>query len=172
MTFGNGNNLWNLAYDDMIFENIVYWRKFSGSPQIMILILVIKSLCITANQKLNALIRVSASMNSAKCSLLINSFIKSQFSYCPLICMFCKKKIMKKVNKIQERYLRLKANNYDLINVELLDVTNQIPPQQRCTAQKMTFSIRDLFSNCDKIRRKLRIWSHLLKKFLLENFIF
>ena len=90
----------------------------------MILILVIKSLCITANQKLNALIRVSASMNSAKCSLLINSFIKSQFSYCPLICMFCKKKIMKKVNKIQERYLRLKANNYDLIHVELLDVTN------------------------------------------------
>ena len=26
--------------------------------------------------------------------------------------------------------------------------------------------------NCDKIRRKLRIWLHLLKKFLMENFIF
>ena len=40
------------------------------------------------------------------------------------------------------------------------------------TAQKMKFSIKDFFSNCDQIRRKLRIWSYLLKKSLTENFIF
>ena len=28
------------------------------------------------------------------------------------------------------------------------------------TAQKMKFSIKDFFSKCDQIRRKLRIWSH------------
>ena len=39
-------------------------------------------------------------------------------------------------------------------------------------AQKMKFSIEDFFSKCDQIRRKLRIWSHLLKKPLIENFIF
>ena len=39
-------------------------------------------------------------------------------------------------------------------------------------AQKMKFSVKDFFSKCDKIRRKLRIWSHLLKKYLMENFIF
>ena len=39
------------------------------------------------------------------------------------------------------------------------------------TAQKMKFSVKDFFSKCDQIRRKLRIWSHLLKKSLLENFI-
>ena len=39
------------------------------------------------------------------------------------------------------------------------------------TAQKMKFSIQDFFSKCDQIRRKLWIWSHLLKKFLIENFI-
>ena len=39
-------------------------------------------------------------------------------------------------------------------------------------AQKMKFSIKDFFSKCDQIRRKLRIWSHLLKKSLIENFIF
>ena len=39
------------------------------------------------------------------------------------------------------------------------------------TAQKMKFSIKDFFSKCDQIRRKLRIWSHLLKKSLIENFI-
>ena len=35
------------------------------------------------------------------------------------------------------------------------------------TAQKMKFFIKDLFSECDEIRRKLWIWSHLLKKYLM-----
>ena len=43
---------------------------------------------------------------------------------------------------------------------------------RRDTAQKMKFSIKDLFSKCGQIRRKLRIWLHLLKKSLMENFIF
>ena len=34
----------------------------------------------------------------------------------------------------------------------------------KSTAQKMKFSIKDFFSKCDQIRRKLRMWSHLLKK--------
>ena len=40
------------------------------------------------------------------------------------------------------------------------------------TAQKMRFSIMDFFSKCDQIHRELRIWSHLLKKFVMENSIF
>ena len=36
----------------------------------------------------------------------------------------------------------------------------------------MKFSIKDFFNKCDQIRRKLRIWSRLLKKSLMENFIF
>ena len=36
----------------------------------------------------------------------------------------------------------------------------------------MKFSIKDLFTKCDQIGRKLQIWSHLLKKSLIENFIF
>ena len=38
--------------------------------------------------------------------------------------------------------------------------------------RKMKFSIKDFFSKCDQIRRNLRIWSHLPKKSLMENFIF
>ena len=38
--------------------------------------------------------------------------------------------------------------------------------------QKMKFSIKDFFSKWDQIHRKLQIWSHLLKKSLIENFIF
>ena len=40
------------------------------------------------------------------------------------------------------------------------------------TAQKMKFSIKDFLSKCNQIHRFLRIWSHLLKNFLMGNFIF
>ena len=42
-------------------------------------------------------------------------------------------------------------------------------PLNHCT--KMKFSIKDFFSKCEQIRSCLRIWSHLPKKSLMENFI-
>ena len=39
------------------------------------------------------------------------------------------------------------------------------------TAQKMKFSIKDLFSKCAQIGRKLRILSNLLKKSLMDEAI-
>ena len=41
----------------------------------------------------------------------------------------------------------------------------------KVTAQKMKLSINDFLSKCDQICSCLRIWSHLLKKSLMENFI-
>ena len=38
--------------------------------------------------------------------------------------------------------------------------------------KKMNFSNTDFFSKCDQIRSLLRIWSHFLKKSLMESFIF
>ena len=58
-------------------------------------------------------------------------------------------------------------------------------PYQRCiensvkhlrlklvTAQEMKFFIEDIFSKCEQLRSFLRIWTHLLKKVFMENFIF
>ena len=42
----------------------------------------------------------------------------------------------------------------------------------KVTTQKMKFSIKDFFSKCVQIHRKMRLWSHLLNKSLMENFIF
>ena len=36
----------------------------------------------------------------------------------------------------------------------------------------MKFFIKDFFRKCDQMRSFLRIWSHLLKKSFMENFIF
>ena len=139
MTLGNGNNLCDFSCDDIIIKN-------SLSEEILGLTIDnnldfsdhISNICKTANQKLNALLRVSANMNSDKCTLLLNSFIKSQFSYCPLIWMFCNRKSMKKVDKIQKLYLRLMTNNYELSYEKLLDLTNEISPHQRWLNSLMT----------------------------------
>ena len=57
------------------------------------------------------------------------------------------------------------------VNHPLSD-TAYVTPTAPNTAQKMKFFIKDFFSICDQIRRKLWVWSHLLKKSLTENFIF
>ena len=48
-----------------------------------------KSFCNKASQKLGALQRFSNILDTQKKNLLFNSIIKSQFSYCPLVWMFC-----------------------------------------------------------------------------------
>ena len=53
------------------------------------------------------------------------------------------------------------------VDIYVLDYINK-----QTTVQKMKFSIKDFFSKCDQICSFLRIWSYLLKKSLMENFIF
>ena len=44
--------------------------------------------------------------------LLLKSFIESQVSYCPLIWMFCLRKMNMKINHIHVRALRLVYDDY------------------------------------------------------------
>ena len=52
------------------------------------------------------------------------------------------------------------------ITLTIIEISSQY------VAQKMKFSITDFFRKCDQIRSLLLIWSHLLKKSVMENFIF
>ena len=61
--------------------------------------------------------------------------------------------------------------NDSVVEVVFFEQDNIINHKER-TAQKIKLSIKDFFRKCDQIRRKLRIWPPLLKKFLMENFIF
>ena len=94
---------WKLLYDfscdDVITENSLS-KKILGltidnNPDFSD---HISSVCKTINQKLNALFRLSANMNSDRCTLLINLFVKSPFSYCPDIWMFCNQKSIEKAS--------------------------------------------------------------------------
>ena len=66
--------------------------------------------------------------------------------------------------------LAFSAAEFQLSRLQILNP--MIYSNRSFTAQKMKFYIKDFFSKCDQIRRFLRIWSHLLKKSLIENFIF
>ena len=91
----------------------------------------VSNLCKKASQKLHALARVSAFMHPDKLRLLMNSFIKSQFSYCPLIQMFHDRGLNAKVNKIQERALRIVYKNSHADYETMLKSDNAVSIHQR-----------------------------------------
>ena len=56
--------------------------------------------------------------------------------------------------------------------INILSLFSQSPNLFGSTIQKMKFSIQDFSSKCDQSQSFLRIWSNLLKKSLLQNYIF
>ena len=89
---------------------------------------------------------------------------------------------VKSSKSIKERENLVNKNGYFSRNVRglllllllLLSLAHDknIIAAEEHTAQKMKFSIKDFFSKCYQIRSFPRIWSHLLKKSLMENSIF
>ena len=73
----------------------------------------VESLCKKASQKLHALSRISNYMNDKQVEQMMRVFILSQFSYCPLIWMFCDRQTNNRVNKIHEKSLRLAYDDYE-----------------------------------------------------------
>ena len=66
----------------------------------------VKTLCSKAANKLSALQRIVNIIDEEKRNLLFNAIIKSQFSYCPLIWMFCSRR----------------SNNLTIFTKELLEL--------------------------------------------------
>ena len=63
--------------------------------------------CDKASQKLNALARISSYMNINQRKRIIRAFISYQFRYCPLAWFSCSRKTNNRMNRIQERALRI-----------------------------------------------------------------
>ena len=67
----------------------------------------VKNLCRKASQKIWALSRLTNHLNDSEKKQIFNAIIKSQFSYCPLVWMFCSRQTSNMINKLHERALRL-----------------------------------------------------------------
>ena len=64
-----------------------------------------------ASNQLNAIRRIQKYMGFKEKEVILNSFVLSNFNYCPLVWHFCSSKSLKKIEKIQERVLRVLYND-------------------------------------------------------------
>ena len=87
----------------------------------------VENICKKAGQKLHALARVAKFMDQEKLQTVMNAFILSQFSYCPVIWMFHDRNVNNKINKIHERALRIAfkdtSSNFEELLIKAASVT-------------------------------------------------
>ena len=113
MFFGhNHEHLWLRVGEEMIWESaqqkllgVTFDKKLKFDSHIA-------SICKKAGQKVSALARVSKLLPFHRRRAILKAFIESQFSHCPLVWMFCSRKMNRKINHIHERSLRLVYNDY------------------------------------------------------------
>ena len=110
----------------------------------------LSEICKKARAKVTALARLVKIIPFEKKKLLMKSFIESQFSYFPLLWMFCTRKLDGRINRIHERGLRMVYEDYtstfeqllvkdgsvcihhrniQLVAIEMFKVKNNISPQ-------------------------------------------
>ena len=73
----------------------------------------INKLSKSAGNQLNALTRLKSFLGLKERVVLVNSFIYSNFDYCPLVWMFSHKKSLNKTEILHKRALRFLLNDYD-----------------------------------------------------------
>ena len=81
----------------------------------------VDNICKKSNNKLHALARIAKYLSPDKLRILMKTFIESQFNYCPL-WMFHSRQQNSKINKLQERALRIVYKNPNLPFQQLLDL--------------------------------------------------
>ena len=126
LTCGTHEHLWVRVGDEKIWESqsekllgMIVDKKLSFD-------LHLRTLCKKVNQKVSALARIVPFLPFSKRHLIMKTFIESQFSYCPLVWMFCSRTMNTKVNRIHERALRLVYQDYHSTFDELLDKDNSL----------------------------------------------
>ena len=62
----------------------------------------VRIICKKASQKLTAILRLANILSEHKRKVLLKTFFESQFSYCPLLWMFCSRKLNNKINRLHE----------------------------------------------------------------------
>ena len=80
--------------------------------------------CTKAARQLNALARTSKYLDVKSKTIIYNIFILSNFSYCPLAWHFCGKTNNQKLDKLQERSLRILYCDYSSHFQDLLGNTS------------------------------------------------
>ena len=94
---------------------------------------IISTLSQKVSSQLNALCRPKSFLKQDGKNVTANSFIFTNFSYCPLIWHFCSQRSMKKIENIQKRVLRSVFNDH-VSNYEVL-----LSKTKTCTMRAHSF---------------------------------
>ena len=86
-------------------------------------------------------------MDHKKLRILMRAFITSQFQYCPLVWMFHNRQLNQKINKMQERALRITYKDTESNFSDLL--------QRDCAVTIHTKNLQMLMTEMYKIRNDL-----------------
>ena len=113
----NGDIIKNSESEKLFGFTIDYKLNFEGH---------LSKVCEKASQKLNALACISSYMNINQRKLIMRAFIGSQFGYCPLVWFFCSRKINNRINRIQERALRIVYKDYVSTFAQLLEKDSSV----------------------------------------------
>jgi len=126
-----GNSNRNKNYNTLAIENI----EINTTKSVELLGLTIDNrlsfeehisiLCKKASSQLNAISRLQHYMNQKEKEAIINSFIYSNFNYCPLVWHFCSCKSSHKIEQIQKRCLRIILNDHESDYETLLQKSNK-----------------------------------------------
>ena len=91
----------------------------------------VTKLCKKAGQKLHALSRISSFMSIKQKKNIMNTFIFSHFSYCPLIWICHSRSLKSQIYRIHERALRIVySDNFSSFD-ELLKMSNSVRVHHR-----------------------------------------
>ena len=84
--------------------------------------------------------RISNELNDSEKTVLFNAVVKSQFNYCPFVWMFCSRTPNNKINRVDERALRVILGE-DLSDFESLLQNNRNIPSHHKNTQSLIIEI-------------------------------
>ena len=85
----------------------------------------VSALCKKGRNQLNVINRLHRYLGFQEKEVLINSFIDTNFNYCPQISHFCVEKSVRKIEQIQTRALRILYIDFDSDYKTLLDTSGK-----------------------------------------------
>ena len=114
MYFGKDRANENFIFKGLVMTNSkeqkILWITIDNKVTFKIFI---TNLCKKASQKVGALSRFSNHLNDSQKRLVFNYIVKSQFTCCPLVCMFRSRTSNNMINKVHERALGVILNGHE-----------------------------------------------------------
>ena len=146
-------------------------HKIYGSSSVNVLVIEldqdlnfndhIMNICSKSARQMNALSRIRSQLDIRSRLCVYNSYIVSNFNYCITVWMFTNKKNMAKLDKVNERAVRLiyndKTSDYDdllcagnlfdiykhcayILSIETFKIRHQLSPMYLCTMLEQSVS--------------------------------